>query len=174
MNRNYYLFPLTLGLSDGIITTVMLVARTLLSHEFIGLNLALRVSFGSAMVGGFSFFVADYSRLRDEISRTSRQLVLKTPRSLLNGRVGRQILFEAIAGTSISVMAGFGGSLIPLLPAIYIANIGILPIVFAIVSLSLLGAGIGKSVSGNYGFWMITMTAIGLVVTVAGNFLNLV
>lgn len=174
MSKNYYLFPLTLGLSDGIITTVMLVARTLISQELIGIGLALRVSFGSAMVGGFSFFIADYSRLREEILRTSRQLVLKTPMSLLNGRVGRQILTEAIAGTTISVFSGFTGSLIPLIPAVYIPNIGILPIVLAVVSLSLLGAGIGKSVSGNYAFWMITMTALGLVVTVVGNFLNLV
>ncbi|MFG1449944.1 MAG: hypothetical protein AAE983_04810 [Thermoplasmataceae archaeon] len=174
MNRKYYLFPLTLGLSDGIITTIMLVSRTLLSHEVISIGLALRVSSGSAFVGGFSFFVAEYSRLREEISRTSRQLVLRSPRYLIRGKIGKEILTEAVTGTTISVFAGFGGSLIPLLSSVYIPGSGLFPVVLAIASLALLGAGIGRSVSGNYVFWVLTLVSIGILVTIVGNYLNLV
>ena len=174
MSSKYYLFPLTLGLSDGIITTLMLVSRTLLSHEAIGIDLALRVSSGSAFVGGFSFFVAEYSRLRGEISRTSRHLVLRSPRYLIRGKIGREILVEAISGTVISVFAGFGGSLIPLFSGVYLPGSSILPVGIGILALAFLGGGIGKSVSGNYYFWIFSMVVIGIIVTVLGDFLNLV
>ena len=112
--------------------------------------------------------------MREEISRTSRQLVLRSPRYLIRGKMGKEILTEAVTGTTISVFAGFGGSLIPLLTSVYIPGSGLIPILLAIASLALLGAGIGRSVSGNYVFWVLTLVSIGILVTILGNYLNLV
>lgn len=174
MNKQTLLFPFTLGLSDGIITTLMLISRSLIYGDPIGLNLALRVAFGSAFVGGFSFFIAEYSRLRGEISRTSKQLNLRSPAYLIRGKIGRDIMIESVAGTSISVLSGFSGSMIPLAFSVLVPQDGRLSVVVAVLSLAALGAGIGKSVKGNYFFWVLTMVFLGVIVTAIGYYLHLV
>lgn len=174
MNNQNLLFPFTLGLSDGVITTLMLISRTLIHENSLGLNLALRVAFGAAFVGGFSYFIAEYSRLREEISRTSRQLNLRSPSYLIKGKIGRDIMVESVVGTSVSVASGFTGSMIPLAFSLLVPADGVLSIFVAIVSLAALGAGIGKSVKGNYLFWIMTMAILGFIVTWVGYYLNLV
>ncbi|MEM0158464.1 MAG: hypothetical protein QXV22_00495 [Thermoplasmataceae archaeon] len=174
MNRPALLFPLTLGLSDGIITTLMLISRTLISGESFDFSLVLRVATGSAFVGGFSFFIAEYSRLRAELSRTSRQLGLRTPDYLLRGKIGKDILMEAALGTSVSTASGFCGSLIPLVSGMIITSGGFIAVALALISLAGLGAGVGKSVNGNVPFWVLVLVAIGMIVTIMGNYLNLV
>ena len=99
MTKPNFLFPLTLGLSDGIITTLMLISNSIIHESYIGTNLALRVAFGSAFVGGFSYFIAEYTRLRSEISRTSKQLILRSPSYLIRSKIGRDILIESVLGT---------------------------------------------------------------------------
>ena len=76
------LFPATIGLADGIITALVLVTGSILSGAGLSPGLSERVAFGSAFVGTFSFFIAEYSRLRGEINKTSRQLNLSSPRLL--------------------------------------------------------------------------------------------
>ncbi|MCL5881710.1 MAG: hypothetical protein M1592_03905 [Candidatus Thermoplasmatota archaeon] len=174
MNKSSIIFPLTLGLSDGIITTLMLISRTVIEGNFSGLGLAFRVAFGSAFVGGFSFFIAEYSRLRGEISRSSRQLMLRSPSYLIKSKIGKDILVESVVGTGASIMSGFTGAMLPLTLAILFPSHGLIAIYLADGAMALLGAGIAKSVHGNYIFWIITMFVLGIVVTVLGNFLNLV
>lgn len=174
MNKQNLLFPFTLGLSDGVITTLMLIARSLIYGDAIGIGLALRVAFGAAFVGGFSFFIAEYSRLRGEISRTSRQLNLRSPAYLIRGKIGRDIMIESVLGTSISVLSGFTGSMIPLAFSVLIPSDGRISIIVAVLALAALGAGISRSVKGNYIFWVLTMSVLGLVVTAVGFFLHLV
>ena len=174
MNKSILTFPLTLGLSDGIITTLMLISHTILHGSIIGIGLALRVAFGSAFVGGFSFFIAEYSRLRGEISRSSRQLMLRSPTYLVRSRIGRDILVESITGTGASVMSGFVGSMLPLAIAVTFPRTGAYAVYTADVVLALLGAGIAKSVSGNYIFWILTMFLLGIAVSFIGDVLNLV
>ncbi len=174
MNKQNLLFPFTLGLSDGIITTLMLISRSLIYGDVIGINLALRVAFGSAFVGGFSFFIAEYSRLRGEISRTSKQLNLRSPAYLIRGKIGRDIMLESVLGTTISVLSGFSGSMIPLAFSVLVPSDGRISVVVAILSLAALGSGISKSVKGNYFFWIITMVVLGFIVTSIGFYLHLV
>lgn len=174
MNKLNLLFPFTLGLSDGVITTLMLISRSLLAGESIGAGLAFRVAFGAAFVGAFSFFIAEYSRLREEISRTSRQLVLRSPYYLIKGKIGRDIMLESVIGTSVSAVTGFTGSMIPLSFSVLLPQDGLLSIIVAVVALAGLGAGLGRSVKGNYVFWILTMVIVGLLVSVIGFYLNLV
>ncbi len=174
MNKSVLTFPLTLGLSDGIITTLMLISHTILHGNLISAGLALRVAFGSAFVGGFSFFIAEYSRLRGEISRTSKQLMLRSPAYLIRSRIGRDILVESVTGTGASVLSGFIGSLLPLAIAVAFPRTGAYAVYTADGVLAFLGAGIAKSVSGNYVFWIMTMFILGVSVSLMGDFLNLV
>ncbi len=168
------LFPITIGLSDGIITALMLVSGDILRGEYVYLGLALRVAYGSSFVGTFSYFIAQYSELRGELSRTSRQLNLRSSSYLLKSKLGRDIIFESVLGAASAGFFGFVGALIPLLPDVLIPNMPLFAIGFSEASLAVLGIGIGRAVRGNYIFWIILMASIGLLVAWAGNYLFLV
>lgn len=168
------LFPITIGLSDGIITALMLVAGDILRGDHIFLSLALRVAYGSSFVGTFSYFIAQYSELRGELSRTSRQLNLRSPSYLIKSKIGRDIIVESVAGAASAGFFGFVGALIPLVTSVAIPADPIVAIASAEASLAVLGLGIGKAVRGNYFFWVIMMFIIGIVVAWAGDFLYLV
>ncbi|MCW6169084.1 MAG: hypothetical protein LVQ96_06110 [Thermoplasmatales archaeon] len=174
MNKNNLLFPITLGLSDGIITTLMLTSRILLTGGSIATDLIFRIAFGASFVGGFSFFIAEYSRLREEIARTSKMLIMRSPDKLVKGKIGRDILAEAVLATSLSVLTGFIGALIPLTFSALFSGSRIIPELVAWIALALLGAGLARSVQGKYVFWIITMILVGVIITFLGFFLNLV
>ncbi len=174
MNRSNFLFPFTLGLSDGIITTLMLTSRILLTGGSLAPDLILRIAFGASFVGGFSFFIAEYSRLREEIARTSRMLIMRSPDKLIRGKIGKDIMLEATLATSLSVITGFLGALIPLTFSALFSPNKIAPELIAWIALALLGAGLARSVQGKYIFWIVTMMFIGVLITFLGFFLNLV
>lgn len=168
------LFPITIGLSDGIITALMLVSGDILRGEHVILSLAFRVAYGSSFVGTFSFFIAQYSELHGELSRTSRQLNLKSPAYLIKSKLGRDIILESVLGAALAGFFGFTGALIPLIPDVLVPSMPYLALGFAEASLALLGIGIGRAVRGNYFFWVIMMFMIGLAVAWAGDYLFLV
>ena len=168
------LFPATIGLADGIITALVLVTGSILSGHGIGPGLSERVAFGSAFVGTFSFFIAEYSRLRGEINKTSRQLNLSSPRLLLKGKIGRDIFLEAVVGTSLSGVCGFIGAGIPLFINYLFPTHGYVSIISAILAMGALGAGIGKAVSGRYALWIVAMLILASIIAVVGNFLRIV
>lgn len=172
--RNRLIFPITIGLSDGIITALMLVSGDILRGDHILLGLALRVAYGSSFVGTFSYFIAQYSELRGELSRTSRQLNLKSPSYLIRSKLGRDIIVESVTGAAAAGFFGFVGALIPLITNVVDPMDPILSLISAEASLAVLGIGIGKAVRGNYVFWVIMMFVIGIVVAWAGNYLYLV
>ncbi|MCL5803268.1 MAG: hypothetical protein ACYCSA_09120 [Thermoplasmataceae archaeon] len=168
------LFPATIGLADGIITALVLVTGSILSGAGLSPGLSERVAFGSAFVGTFSFFIAEYSRLRGEINKTSRQLNLSSPRLLLKGKIGRDIFLEAIIGTSLSGVCGFLGAGIPLFINYLFPTHGYLSIISAILAMGALGAGIGRSVSGRYILWIVTMLILATLIAIVGNYLRIV
>ncbi|MHB8358464.1 MAG: hypothetical protein ACYDCP_03050 [Thermoplasmataceae archaeon] len=168
------LFPATIGLADGIITALVLVTGSILSGSGLSPGLSERVAFGSAFVGTFSFFIAEYSRLRGEINKTSRQLNLTSPRLLLKGKIGRDIFLEAIIGTSLSGVCGFLGAGIPLFINYLFPTHGYLSIISAILAMGALGAGIGRSVSGRYILWILTMLILATLIAIVGNYLRIV
>lgn len=172
--KSRVLFPIAIGLSDGIITALMLTSAELLHSGTVGLLLAMRIAFGSAFVGAFSFFIAEYSRLRGELSRASKQLTLPHPSYLVKSRLGKEILLESTVGTTLSGACGFAGALIPLMVSVAIPYPGWVSVITAIASLGLLGIGLGKTVLGKYLNWAIAMILIGVVVTIAGSVLQIV
>ncbi|GGM76425.1 hypothetical protein GCM10007108_12940 [Thermogymnomonas acidicola] len=170
--RPRLLFPVTIGLSDGIITSLMIAASRMAEPSSVSAYFALRVAAGSAIVGMFSFFVAEYSRLRNELSRSSRQLGYPSPSFLLRTRLGRSILVEAITGTSASGVSGFTGALIPLAAAAFTLS-PYAPFLAAFVSLVLLGIGLARAVSGSYITWPTGMLALGILMALVGMALHI-
>ena len=53
--KNSLLFPMAIGITDGIITTLMLATNYIVEARAISLLLSLRIAAGSAMVGSFSY-----------------------------------------------------------------------------------------------------------------------
>ncbi|MEM0132825.1 hypothetical protein [Acidiplasma sp.] len=56
-----YLFPISIGLSDGIITALILASGGIIGSTHINLYEAFKISFGSSFAGTFSYFIAQYA-----------------------------------------------------------------------------------------------------------------
>ncbi|WP_241760306.1 hypothetical protein [Thermoplasma volcanium] len=171
--RGRTLFSVTLGLSDGIITALMIASARIASNTPVSLYEALRISFGSSLVGAFSYFVAEYSRLRGEIVRISRQLTMVSPWKLIHTRIGHSILIESLEGTTLSGFSGFAGALIPLASDVYLHQLGEVPFVISIAALSILGIGLARSISGHYATWALGMALLGVLMSYVGLILHI-
>ncbi len=169
-----FLFPTSIGLSDGIITALILAAGGILNGGGIDLFISIKISFGSAFAGTFSYFIAQYAGLNEELHRTAKQLNLKSTNYLLKGKLGNEIFLESLSGSIIAAICGFFGALIPLLSSLVIRNNIIIPLVFSYVSLGILGLFISKTTSGRSSFWIAVMITIGIIVTIAGFYLKLI
>ncbi|KJE49940.1 MULTISPECIES: hypothetical protein [Acidiplasma] len=172
--KNKFLFPLSIGLSDGIITALILASGGILAHNGISIFLAFKISFGSAFAGTFSYFIAQYAGLNEELHRTALQLNLRSTSYLLKGKLGDRIFLESIAGSLMAALCGFAGALIPLLSSLIIKNNIIIPLAFSYISLGVLGLFISKTTAGSAKLWVLIMILIGIIVTVAGFYLKLI
>ena len=172
--KNKYLFPVSIGLSDGIITALILASGGIIGNTHINLYLAVKISFGSAFAGAFSYFIAQYAGLNEELHRTARQLHLKSTNYLLRGHLGSEIFIESIIGALIAAVFGFLGALIPLSSSLMIKNDIFIPLIFSYLSLAILGFFISKTTAGRAPFWITVMVTVGVIVTIAGYYLKLI
>ncbi len=169
------LFPIVVGLTDGIITALIFTAGKIL---YVGGNispgLAIRIAVGVALPSVFTFYVAEYYRLRRELADVSRELNLSSPMHLINSQLGHVIIRKALIVTSIGTVAGFAGALLPLLISVMIPGFTWLPIAAAILALGAFGVGLAISVRGNPIYWMVALMAAGVLVTIIGSALHIV
>jgi len=169
------LFPIAVGLTDGIITALIFTAGKILHvGGNISPSLAIRIAIGVALPSVFTFYVAEYARLRRELVDASRELNLSSPMHLINSQLGRVIIRKALIVTSIGTVAGFAGALLPLLVSVVIPNPTWLPIAAAILALGAFGVGLAISVRGNPIYWMAALVAAGVLVTIIGSALHIV
>ncbi|MEM0139136.1 MAG: hypothetical protein QXZ44_00775 [Ferroplasma sp.] len=172
--KKQYIFPVSIGLSDGIITALILASGGIVSSDKISLFLALKISFGSAFAGAFSYFIAQYAGLNEELHRTAIQLHLKSTDYLLKGHLGLQIFSESLLGALIAAFFSFLGALIPLSSSLIILHNIIIPFSLSYLSLAILGLFISKTTAGKARFWVTVMVIVGVIVTVAGYELKLI
>ena len=172
--RENIVFPITMGLTDGVITVLMLASADFLGPSVMTVDLALRIAFGSAFVGTLSFFIAEYSRLRFQLIRASRQLTMHSPESLIRSDLGAKIFMESLAGTLLSGTFGFVGALIPLSVDVIDPAFGLVAILSAYFVLAAMGLAIGNISSGNKYKWMAALILLGLIVTTVGNFVSII
>lgn len=174
MKRNL-LFPVVVGLTDGIITVLIFTAGKILHvGENISPGLAMRIAVGVALPSVFTFYVAEYARLRRELVEASRELNLSSPTYLINSHLGRVIVRKAFVVTAIGTIAGLAGALLPLLVSVMLPHSTWLPIVIAILALGAFGMGLAIVVRGNPLYWMVALVAVGVVVTLSGRVLHIV
>jgi len=169
------LFPIVVGLSNGIITALIFTAGEILHvGGNIGPGLAIRIAVGVALPSVFTFYVAEYARLRRELVHASKELNLNSPVHLINSRLGRVIIRKAIIVTSVGTVAGFTGALLPLLVSVMIPSFTWLPIIAAILALGVFGVSLAISVRGNPIYWITALVVAGALVTVIGSILHIV
>ncbi len=171
--KNQVLFPLAIGISDGIITALILSSGGIFADR-ITLSLAIRISFGSAFAGMFSFFIAQFAGLNEELRRTAFQLNMKGARSLMRGRLGRDIFLESLQGTLIAFACSFFGALIPLSSSIISESFIWIPFIVSYILLAFLGLFISRTTKSSPAMWSAIMIGIGLAVTFAGYYLKIV
>lgn len=173
MNKKY-IFPVSIGLSDGIITALILASGGIIGKSSIDLFQAFRISFGSAFAGAFSYFIAQYAGLNEELHRTALQLNLKSTDYLLKGHLGIEIFVESLLGALIAAFFGFLGALIPLSSSLIVRNNIEIPLFLSYLSLAVLGLFISKTTAGRAKFWIVVMVIVGIIVTIAGYELKLI
>ncbi len=169
------LFPIVVGLANGIITALIFTAGKILHvGGNIGPGLAIRIAVGVALPSVFTFYVAEYARLRRELVHTSRQLNLSSPAHLMNSQLGRIIVRKALIVTSVGIVAGFAGALLPLLVSVMVPGSTWFPIAAAILALGAFGVGLAISIRGNPLYWMAALLVAGVLVTIVGSVLHIV
>ena len=165
-HRSGPIFPLVIGVTDGILTALTLAAgRIFEQSQPLTIGLAFRISGASSLSGVFVFFTAEYIRLRGELLRSERQLNLTAGGRLAATRLGRAVLIETIASAVVSSMCNFLGALIPLIAGTIVAW---LAIVVALVLLALLGVGAGRAIHGSPFVWALALVVAGGILTLAG------
>ncbi|MHB1492451.1 MAG: VIT1/CCC1 transporter family protein [Thermoplasmataceae archaeon] len=172
MNREN-IFPITIGLVDGIITTLMITSGRIASGVGLGIYHTLKIASGSALVGAASYFVAQYSKMRNEVSRVSKHLNPEGKR-VKKSAISRIILVETIVGTLAAALFGFMGSMIPLLGSISFPDDIFVPFFLSLVSLGILGIFVGKYANGSSLNWSVALVIMGVIVTIAGIYLNII
>lgn len=169
------LLPIVLGLSDGVLTALILATGSLVDPDrHIAMSMALRISASAFATGAFVFFVARYSQLRAELVVAERQLNLTSHGRLASSKLGKVVLSEAIVSASLSSISSFVGAMIPLLVAALVPSHGWAALVAALVALALLGAGLAKVSFGSAWYWSSTLVAGGVVLSILGAQLRIV
>jgi len=173
--RREHVFPLVVGVCDGILTALTLAAgRVIESQAPLGMSLALRIAAASSLSGTFVFFTAEYARLRGELVHAERELSLTSAGRLAATRLGRAVLAESVAGAGISSICNFAGALFPLALGALLPGPAWVAIAAAIIALGLLGAAVAHGVRGNPLLWITGLMAAGGVLTLAGLRLHVV
>lgn len=167
--RREHMFPLLIGVVDGILT-----ALTLAAGQVVGTGgtsdptLAVRIPAASALSGAFVFFVAEYTRQRGELVRVERQLSLTSHGRLAATRLGRAVLYDAAVGAALAIICNFLGALVPLLVGVLLPGLSWVAVAVAIVILGALGIGIARAIYANPFWWALTLMLAGVLLTLVG------
>lgn len=173
MFQRGYLFPLVIGPVDGILTALTLAAGRIVSpDQVIDLALAIRIALAASLSGGFVFFVAEYARLRSDLVHAERHLSLSSAGQLAASQLGMDVLREALRGTFITAVAGFGGAMLPLVLGAIFSAVWWLTIAVAIAILGAMGIAVSRAIQGNPVYWAIALMVTGVLLSVAGILLH--
>jgi VIT1/CCC1 family predicted Fe2+/Mn2+ transporter len=168
------LFNVALGLTDGLLTALVLTAGTLVRGTArVDIGQALRVSTAAALSGLFTVLVSDYVRLRVELSHAAQELNLTSVRPLLASKLGSEIRRQALTAALITTACSFGGAMIPLTSAV-LFRVGWAGPAAAAISLAAIGLALGRLFTGNSLLWAVLLLSGGATIALAGVLLHIV
>lgn len=173
MGHNF-IFPVSLGFLDGIITPLMITSHLILSGIGLPFELGIRIALGSASVGAFSYFIAEFASNRAELVRISRHINPGSPLKILRGRLSEEAFVRTASGTLISAGSSFVGSLIPLLSYSLSDSNSILAITLAEAAMMILGIAISRVLKTGWAVWVFGMMLFGMAITILGFFVQIV
>ncbi len=168
-------FAISIGLVDGLITSLMITAYAIVYDFPIRPETALHIAFGSSFVGSISYFIAEFSKLSKSEFRVAKALKpgIKVPQSIKKILSGR-ILVESVYGGSASFIMGFIGASIPLFSYVGFHDIDSISLGLSYLSLSLFGAYTAKVTGGSYTKWILGLIILGVLMTFIGTALRIV
>ncbi len=166
--RASLLLPLALGVSDGILTALILAGATVLRGSGLTMSLALRVGAVAFVSVVFTVFVAEYSQYRSELAGAERQLNFTTSGRLATTHLGRAVLRDAMIGALVASAASFVGAVFPLAMGAVLPRASWVALVVALAALGGLGIVLASSVGGRRFFWAASLIVAGSAVLVIG------
>lgn len=170
-----FVFPLTTGLTDGILTALTFgAAKVFASREPLTASVMFRLAAAAAISASFVFFVADYARLRLELVDAERHLSLSARGHLAATRLGRSVFLESVRGMIVSGLSSFCGALFPLAFAVLSPRTPWLAMIASVAALGILGAALGKSFYGSLLRWAIGLMILGCLLAWIGQELHVV
>lgn len=170
-----FLLPVALGLSDGILNTLMLTANRLQGDVIpVTLSLAARIAVASAVESAFMLFVALYAQLRQDLTYADRQLNVLGRGRMARTRQGRAVMRAATFMTLIAGVCSLAGAGAPLLIAAAIEMSGYSILAITVAGLGLLGIAISRAAHGRWMAWAAAMLGGGFLVTLLGIWLRIV
>jgi len=173
--RHDQLLPLVLGLTDGILTALILTSGTLINPtRHVTISLALRIAISALASSAFVFFVARYSELRTQLVDAERQLNLTSHGQLATGKLGSAVRRQAVIAAVISSVSSFLGALIPLAASVVLPMSRWSGVIVALAALGFLGIGLAKAVFGNAFRWCAVLIVGGICLFLLGVRLKIV
>ncbi len=169
-----FIFPVSLGFLDGIITPLMITSHLMLSRMFLPFALAIRIALGSASVGAFSYFIAEFVSNRAELVRISKLINPGKPLKFLRGKMSSEVFVLTTVGTLASAGSSFLGSLVPLLSYSLSGSSSIFSITLAEIAMGILGVAIARVLKTNSVLWISGMLLFGVLITILGFFVQIV
>jgi predicted membrane protein (TIGR00267 family) len=169
-----HLLPIVLGVCDGILNALTLVAGRLVHRdEPLSIGLSCRIAVAALASGAFVFFVARYSELRGELIHAEKELNLSAHGKLATSRLGRAVFVEATLSAALASGCAFVGSLLPLLAAVLLRRPFWLGVAFTILILGGLGFALARMVYGSRLKWSLSLMAAGVALSFIGIELHL-
>jgi VIT1/CCC1 family predicted Fe2+/Mn2+ transporter len=169
-----YQLALVMGVCDGILLALTLMAGRLLGGDGGERGLALRVAVAAFASGGFVFFVARYAELREELVRAGEQLNLPDDRPLSRTRLGRAALSNAIGEAAIAGGSSFIGAVLPMALGYVLPGPGWLAVALPVAFLGVLGVALARVTRGAPATWAGGLIVGGIVISAIGATLRLV
>lgn len=161
-------FPVVLGLSDGICTALVLATQKMLHSGGLGWDESLRIALATCASGSLPLFAAQYAELRAGLSRAAHQLNMSSPQRLVAGTLGQGVLREAWEMAALATLSSFVGASIPLAVAVLFHVWHWLPLLAANIALAALGVTLGVLVRGSLLRWGVALMVVGNVLAGVG------
>ena len=168
MPRADVLFAILIGLIDGIATALLLAGAQIMGQRPLGFDLILRIALAAGLGGILPLLVAEYARLRGELSHAARELNLPAPARLLRGALGRRSVWAALRSASIAACSGFIGALGCLLTSALVPNATWLTLLAANLAMFAMGWWLAHMLSGRRLMWALALALSADVMTVLG------
>lgn len=172
--RRKLVFAGVLGVCDGVLNSLTLASAAVLRGSGLTVALAVRVGVVALVSTWFTLFVAEYSQYRLDLVHAERQLMFTSSGRLAATHLGRVVIKESAAESTLAAVASFVGAAVPLMTGAWLPGAPWLALVFAISALGFLGAQLAGLVGGRRWVWVLVLIVAGCAVTAIGVKVDLV